>query len=112
MSLTWNPAITGLIQAATLEGIREAAYAVEAAAVQKAPFRDGDLRNSALTTVGTMGDKPAAAVSFNVIYAARQHEETGWNHPNGGEAKYLENAANELKPQLLNLVANHIRSKL
>lgn len=29
-------------------------------------------------------------VAFNRVYAARQHEETTWHHPLGGEAKYLE----------------------
>jgi hypothetical protein len=31
-----------------------------------------------------------AEVSFNTIYAARQHEELDWEHPKGGRAKYLE----------------------
>lgn len=31
-----------------------------------------------------------AEISFNTPYAARQHEELGWQHPNGGHAKYLE----------------------
>jgi hypothetical protein len=31
-----------------------------------------------------------AEVSFNEIYAARQHEELTWQHPKGGQAKYLE----------------------
>lgn len=36
-------------------------------------------------------------VSFNTVYAARQHEELDWHHPKGGEAKYLE------KPLLANV---------
>lgn len=28
-------------------------------------------------------------VSFNTIYAARQHEERDWHHPLGGQADYL-----------------------
>lgn len=29
-------------------------------------------------------------VSYNTVYAARQHEELDWDHPLGGQAKYLE----------------------
>lgn len=32
----------------------------------------------------------SAEVSFSTVYAARQHEETTWDHPRGGQAKYLE----------------------
>lgn len=31
-----------------------------------------------------------AEVAFNTVYAARQHEELDWQHPLGGQAKYLE----------------------
>lgn len=41
-----------------------------------------------------------ADVSFNTVYAARQHEETEWIHPKGGEAKYLESAMREQAPNL------------
>lgn len=37
----------------------------------------------------------SAELSFNTIYAARQHEELDWHHPKGGEAKYLEKAIHE-----------------
>lgn len=36
-----------------------------------------------------------AEVSFNTVYAARQHEETSWRHPKGGRAKYLESVLAE-----------------
>lgn len=35
-----------------------------------------------------------AVVGFELPYAARQHEETGWRHPKGGQAKYLEQPLN------------------
>lgn len=34
-------------------------------------------------------------VSFNTVYAARQHEELDWAHPLGGQAKYLEQPLRE-----------------
>lgn len=36
-----------------------------------------------------------AEITFNTIYAARQHEELDWKHPKGGEAKYLQKAIQE-----------------
>ena len=34
-------------------------------------------------------------VEFTEVYAARQHEETEWQHPLGGQAKYLESVIQE-----------------
>lgn len=33
---------------------------------------------------------PSAEVGFGEKYAAKQHEEVGYRHPRGGQAKYLE----------------------
>ena len=38
------------------------------------------------------------------MYAARQHEELDWNHPKGGEAKYLQKAIQENAGRLGNLI--------
>lgn len=46
-----------------------------------------------------------AEVTFNTVYAARQHEELDWHHPKGGEAKYLERPLGELAPRLERLIA-------
>lgn len=44
-------------------------------------------------------------VSFNTIYAARQHEETEWEHPLGGQAKYLEQPLRENVDRYMRIVA-------
>lgn len=84
-------------------------------AVDLAPLEEGTLRGSGMVTLiinglrhDGAGTKPAAIararslaaqgfsvnaeveVSFNTVYAARQHEETTWRHPLAGQAKYLE----------------------
>lgn len=84
-------------------------------AVQRAPVEEGTLRASATIAVEVNGTRfqgragKAAAisaaraavaegrtldlsveVSFNTPYAAVQHERLDFNHPKGGEAKYLE----------------------
>ena len=51
-----------------------------------APVDTGDLRGSAFAEV----DGLDGTVGFTEPYALRQHEEVGYRHPKGGEAKYLE----------------------
>ena len=51
-------------------------------------------------------------VSFNTVYAARQHEELGWKHPRGGEAKYLENPLKERTPKYLQNLAKAAKEAL
>lgn len=61
-------------------------------ASRDAPVAEGTLRASADVEVhrnDTLGILEGT-VSFNTVYAARQHEETEWEHPKGGRAKYLE----------------------
>lgn len=95
-------------------------------AVRRAPIEEGTLRGSATLDLivngqrfpgaGALGAAIAAArsaaaagtritvlaeVSFNTVYAARQHEELDWVHPKAGEAKYLERPLGELAPRLL-----------
>lgn len=60
-----------------------------------APVEEGTLRASGDVDVDDLGDTVVATVSFNTIYAARQHEELDWRHPKGGQAKYLEQPLRE-----------------
>lgn len=59
-------------------------------AQRDAPVEEGTLRASGELEIDDDGDVIEATVSFNTIYAARQHEELDWDHPLGGRAKYLE----------------------
>jgi hypothetical protein len=60
-------------------------------AQRQAPVREGILRASAAVEVRRTGPyEVTAAVSFNTVYAARQHENLHYRHPKGGKAKYLE----------------------
>lgn len=103
-----------------LRGLAVAAEDLLGKAVQRAPLEEGTLRASAAIAYIVDGKRfegsaalPAAEalvrvtaarttivnieaeVSFNTVYAARQHEETQWQHPLAGEAKYLERPALE-----------------
>lgn len=59
--------------------------------VERAPVDTGDLRGSGFAEVN--GNE--TTVGFTAVYALRQHEELQYNHPQGGEAKYLENPLKE-----------------
>lgn len=96
---------------AALDCVRRVGNDLLGAAVPLAPLREGFLRQSGQVDVydgeqlvdssslaGAPESSPAehegafdveSIVSFNLIYAARQHEELEWEH-NEGQAKYLE----------------------
>lgn len=66
-----------------------------------AAFRDEEL-----------GREQAVYVSFNTVYARRQHEELEWEHPKGGKAKYLEDPFNRLKSKVRRLVDAAVKKAL
>lgn len=59
-------------------------------AVQRAPIQTGDLRGSADTRVKDNSGQVEGLVGFSSEYAIEQHENLTYNHPRGGEAKFLE----------------------
>lgn len=89
-------------------GLRQAAEAILAESNSRAPVRDGALRGSGSTAVS--GDE--AAVGYSIIYAARQHEEIGWNHPNGGQAKYLETAVTAKSGEVGQIIAQAVKNAM
>lgn len=102
MALQWNGAdVAARVQAAAEKANIQAGEVLLSHARAKAPIQDGLLRASGKASASGK----SAAVSFNTPYAARQHEEVGWNHPGGGGAKYLENAKNEFAGEYAQIVA-------
>ncbi|WP_122262226.1 hypothetical protein [Ornithinimicrobium cerasi] len=89
-------------------GIVLATEHIAGVATQKAPIEEGILRG----TGAASQDGLVGAVSFDTPYAARQHEELDWNHPRGGEAKYLENAMNQEAGTARALIAQAIRDRM
>ena len=65
------------------------------AGAREAPIEEGTLRGSGNVELVVTPDGVAVTISFNTVYAARQHEETAWNHPKGGKAKFLEDPLKE-----------------
>jgi len=55
---------------------------------------------------------PKVVVGYTAQYAIYVHENLEANHPNGGQAKYLEQPARELQPQLAKIITNGVKKKL
>lgn len=54
------------------------------------PLEEGTLAGSADRKTEQTADGVEVVGYFDTIYAARQHEELGWQHRQGRSAKYLE----------------------
>jgi hypothetical protein len=89
-------------------GVFKAAEVLLEQAVALAPFEEGPLTVSGKATA----DGAKAAVSFNTPYALIQHEAVGFQHPNGRQAKYLEQPANSFGPEFLEIVGNAVRGAI
>lgn len=81
------PVLTVIEQAAQ-EALTETARAVLAEAQLRVPVDEGDLRDSGRVQVSDL----EARVAFKSPIAWLQHERLDYQHPNGGQAKYLEAA--------------------
>lgn len=93
---------------ATAHAIYTEMYEVEAEATRRAPVESTVLRGSAYTVPPT-SKSLTTETGFGTEYAARQHEELTWQHPRGGEAKYLENAYNQRIGGMLQRLAEYIK---
>lgn len=110
-SFEWRgDALAGSVELAARSAALAGASLIKDEAVQRTPVETGTLRNSAKVDVGAEGGRVRAVVSYNTPYAARQHEEVGWNHPGGGEAKYLENAVTAKRAEVERVIADAIRN--
>ena len=109
MAITWNgDAIVDQVNAAALDGMTEATEVLLAQAVDQTPWVEHLLRNSGVAEAEATPEGVAGVVSFNTPYARRQHEELDWNHPNGGNAKYLERPANAFGDEMQRIIGSHI----
>lgn len=97
---------------AAIAGVKTFVEDVAGEAQRRAPIEEGTLRGSADTDVDVVGDLITGEVSFNEVYAARQHEELSWQHPKGGQAKYLESVLLERAPRYAAILRKAIGSAL
>ena len=73
-------------RAAVRTALKKCLLDLKGKAVKLAPIKTSDLRKSAYTAM----ENYAGEVGFTEPYAVKQHEETGYEHPKGGQAKYLQ----------------------
>lgn len=109
VSMEWHgDKILAGVESGKTNGLRMAAEAILNESNARAPVETGALVGSGSTAVS--GNE--AAVGYSIIYAARQHEEIGWNHPNGGQAKYLETAFNAKASEAMQLISQAIKGAI
>ena len=100
----------------TVKAARECLLDLADISKERAPLLSGDLRSDCTAVLnGTViftKQKPTGsavspklsafgAVGYSLPYSVRQHEELGYNHPLGGEAKFLERPFNENKARYI-----------
>jgi hypothetical protein len=94
-----------------VRGLNMAADRLVALSVPLTPIDLGDLRQGTSATYATT-ETLESKVSNDMEYAARQHEELTWRHPEGGQAKFLEAPARDNADELMELVRAQIRRSL
>lgn len=87
------------------EGLRRGLEHVLAESRKIVPLDEGTLERSGRVDV----DGLDGAVSYDTVYAARQHEELTWRHAPGRMAKYLEIPMNRERDVVLRLMAVGLR---
>lgn len=107
--MTWHGDLADARARAGAE--RGVALAVEhllGASRQRVPLEEGTLERSGVAST----DGLEGAVSYDTVYAVRQHEELTWRHDPGRTAKYLEGPAMEEQGAMLDLIAAQVRRAL
>jgi hypothetical protein len=87
------------------EGLRKGLEHVLERARAIVPLREGPLERSGRV----VQDGLEGAVTFDTVYARRQHEELDWKHLPGRTAKYLEKPMNSERQVVLELMAVGLR---
>jgi hypothetical protein len=70
---------------------------------------DGSITQAGAPPKSLPGAKITGTVSYNTPYAARQHEELGYSHKEGKQAKYLETPLKEFSREFAQNIADAIK---
>lgn len=87
------------------DGLTNAAEHLLGESRRLVPIEEGTLERSGRSSVEGLD----AAVSYDTVYAVRQHEELTWRHAPGRRAKYLEGPLNSERDTMLRLMAVPLR---
>lgn len=107
--LTWNSNLASARErAGAARGVALAVEHLLGVSRQRVPIEEGTLERSGVAST----DGLEGAVSYDTVYAARQHEELTWQHDAGRTAKYLEGPALEEQAEMLDIIAAQVRRAL
>ncbi|MEV6074351.1 hypothetical protein AB0L80_04430 [Streptomyces sp. NPDC052069] len=109
--LRWNgaAAMRGT-RSGAVRGLRIAAEHVLAESRKVVPIEEATLERSGVATVDET--RLTAAVSYDTVYAVRQHEELNYRHDAGRTAKYLERPLTEQVDTVAEIIAAQLRRSL
>lgn len=111
VKVTWDGQAAKIAaRAGAARGVTMAAHHVQGVSVARTPMDVGDLRSSQVV-VPAERDDPVAAVSSDLPYAVRQHEELAYQHRHG-QAKFLESALHDSKGEVRAIIAKQTRRAL
>ncbi|WP_167455201.1 minor capsid protein [Amycolatopsis kentuckyensis] len=107
--VNWNgEQVDAEATAAAEHGLALGAEHVLQASRAVVPLEEGTLERSGVASQ----DGLEAAVSYDTVYAARQHEELTWRHTEGRTAKYLEGPLNAEQGTVAEIIAAELRRAL
>lgn len=111
MAKSWDvnldPGVLVTSKRGAARGLRLAAEYVLQESNTEVPIEEGTLERSGVASVDDQALR--AAVSYDTPYAVRQHEDMTLHHDSGRSAKYLENALNRTRSEVLKIIAEQIR---
>lgn len=93
-----------------VKGLHQATEHVLTMTGPKVPWRSGDLEQSGSPSIDEA--ELVGVVSYDEPYAARQHEEVGYDHPIKGESKFLEKTLYEEAEVVKAKIAAELRKAL
>lgn len=100
----------GLVQAVQ-DALNEVAQQILERSQDLVPVRTGALRDSGYITSGDQGGYPSVTITYgggDVPYAYQVHEDLEMRHPNGGQAKYLEQAVIEYEQVAIDTIQQRV----
>ena len=119
------------MESASVQGLADALIFIGTESQTRTPVDTGDLRGSLEITIddtiiakgiktGTEVERVAqppengsvGRISYNTPYAANQHEHVEYDHPKGGQAKYLESVLVEYEDRILSLIGGAVINSL
>jgi hypothetical protein len=107
--LKWNgDKVLAREEAAAQAGVHDAAQHLLGVSQQRVPLEVGTLQS----TGRVIGTGLRQGVSYDTVYARRQHEELTWRHRPGRTAKYLEGPLTEESATMQAIIAAKIREAL